>query len=141
MCYTIVMDCLSISVPHCSEKKSQRMYEQIFSTLKEKRPQLNPLSFTIDYEREVINATFTLGSVYGEKMHNLGLQAWYNDRPNANLVKSIQALAFDPELQVIESFREPLETRLITCLEIFLPILRQHGLQPCGNGKEKKTIV
>lgn len=106
-----------------AREKSQQMYEQIFSTLKEKRPHLNPLSFTIDYERAAINAInriFPNANVYGcyfhfgqclwRKIQNLGLQAWYNDPANTNLIKSIQALAFVPVPQVIESFQALLET-------------------------------
>ena len=58
----------------------------------------------------MIKKYFHFGQCLWRKIQNLGLQAWYNDPANANLIKSIQALAFVPVPEVFESFRALLET-------------------------------
>ena len=77
------------------------------------------MSITIDYEKAALNnisACFPNTNIYGcffhfgqclwGKIQELGLQAWYNDPTNALTVKSLQALAFVPVSDVVESFNE-----------------------------------
>ncbi|XP_042228041.1 uncharacterized protein LOC121870325 [Homarus americanus] len=91
----------------------------IFSTLKQVRPDLNPVSVTIVYERGALNSIttcfpntkffgcfFHFGQCLWRQTQGLGLQTWYNDPRNALIIKSVQALAFVPVSDVAESFNE-----------------------------------
>ncbi|XP_042223201.1 uncharacterized protein LOC121867341 [Homarus americanus] len=102
-----------------ARNKNQATYDMIFSTLKQVRPDLNPVSVTIDYERATPNSIttcfpntkifgcfFHFGQCLWRQTQGLGLLTWYNDPRNALIVKSVQALVFVPVSDVAESFNE-----------------------------------
>ena len=102
-----------------ARNKNQATYDMIFTTLKQVRPDLNPVSVTIDYERAALNsitACFPNTNIYGcffhfgqclwREIQRSGLQTWYNDPRNAIIVKSFQALAFVPVSDVVDTFTE-----------------------------------
>ncbi|XP_042212971.1 uncharacterized protein LOC121860023 [Homarus americanus] len=111
----------TIPLVYCiARNKNQTTYDIIFSTLKQVRPDFNPVSVTIDYERAALNSItacfpntnifgcffFHFGQCLWRQTQGLGLQTWYNDPRNALIVKSVQALAFVPVSDVAESFNE-----------------------------------
>ncbi|XP_042210753.1 uncharacterized protein LOC121858377 [Homarus americanus] len=110
----------TIPLVYCiARNKTQATYDLIFSTLKQVRPDLNPVSATSDYERAALNGIttcfpntnifgcfFHYGQCLWRQIQGLGLQTWYNDPRKALIVKSVQALAFVPVSDVTESFNE-----------------------------------
>lgn len=97
----------STTVPlvYCiSGKRDEELYDRIFNHLKEKRPDLDPISLTMDFEMAAINSmmrAFPNVNIYGcyfhftqasfRKLQGLGLQAWYQQSPDhAHLIKKFQ---------------------------------------------------
>ncbi len=82
-----------------AEHKNEATYTAIFNHLKLKRPDLDPASVTVDFERASINAiqdVFPTAQVSGcyfhfcqatyRKLQSLGLQAWYAENAEHSLL-------------------------------------------------------
>ena len=127
----------TVPLVYClAKQKNQATYDKIFRILKQERTDLNPTSFTIDYERAAMNSivsNFPQTTIYGCLFHfgqclwreiqRCGLQSWYNAPDNALIVKSFFALSFIPICDVIDAF-----TSLVSSLdndtdEILAPFL------------------
>lgn len=104
--------------------KAQETYDQIFNTLKQLQPLLNPTDVTIDFEKAAINAighAFPLAEIHCCKFHfgqsvyrnvqKVGLQSIYrSDEEFAFQIKLLTALAFVPPDNVTDAFEELVET-------------------------------
>jgi hypothetical protein len=111
----------TVPVVYCiTRRKDQNTYDRIFQFLKDRRPNLSPLTVMIDFEMAVIQSLqhhfpeaeiqgclFHFGQCLWRNVQRLGLQGWYrDDANNALIIKSFQALAFVPPNRVTEAFQE-----------------------------------
>ena len=109
-------------------------YNQIFSTLKENNPSLNPASIMIDYERAALNALthnfpnaeiqgffFTSGKQFGDTFRPSDCNN-QNDEEFAVIMKQFRALAFIPAIDVFPCYEElvdSLSDELVDDLSVF----------------------
>ena len=119
--HVIVDGSKTVPVVYCiTRRKDQNTYDRIFQFLKDRRPNLSPLTVMIDFEMAVIQSLqhhfpeaeiqrclFHFGQCLWRNVQRLGLQGWYrDDANNALIIKSFQALAFVPPNRVTEAFQE-----------------------------------
>ena len=99
-------------------------YNQIFSTLKERDPSLQPDKIMIDFERAALNALtqnfptaelqgcyFHFGQAIWRQIQALGFQLRYQcDEEFAVVMKQFRALLFVPEIDVIPCYEELIDS-------------------------------
>lgn len=103
--HALLHDTHTLPLVYCvANRKNEPTYNRILDHLKEQRPDLDPLSITVDFEMASINAmvrAFPDIEIYGCYFHfcqatyrhiqGLGLQNWYRDSPdNSLIIKSFQ---------------------------------------------------
>lgn len=100
--------------------KESESYEEIFSTLKELQPKLNPTDVMLDFERGAIKAVenafpmaeihlclFHFGQNVWRHVQSCGLQSIYASDPDfAQNIKLLMALAFVPVDSVVAAYEE-----------------------------------
>ena len=103
-----------------TRRKARNTYDRIFQFLKDRRPNLSPLTVMIYFEMaaiqslqhhfpeaEIQGCLFHFGQCLWRNVQRLGLLGWYkDDANNALIIKSFQALAFVPPNRVTEAFQE-----------------------------------
>ena len=148
----------TVPVVYCiARKKDRNTYDRIFQFLKDRRPNLSPLTVMIDFEMaalqslqhhfpeaEIQGCLFILVSAVWRNVQRLGLQGWYkDDANNALIIKSFQALAFVPPNRVAEAFQElmgSLDDETDELLSDFLSYFEATGICVVQRGRRHRPL-
>lgn len=118
--HALVDEFHTVPLVYCiMQRRTSESYEKVFNELKRLEPELDPQSFTIDYEQsaiasikhifpdvEVSGCFFHFGKCLYKAIQRIGLQNWYADSHNSKIIKSFQALAFVPVQDVVGAYQE-----------------------------------
>ena len=156
--HTLLNETVTIPLVFCiSRSKTEVVYKEIFSTLKENFPMLNPATIMFDYERAAINAFaqvfpnaeikgcfFHFGQAIWRHIQTLGLEQRYqNDEEFAVIIKQFQALAFVPTVDVIpcyDEFLSSLSDELVNDLSEFLDYFERTWTGLEHHGRRRRPL-
>ena len=156
--HALLNETVTIPLVFCIAKdKTELTYNQIFATLKEHNPSLNPASIMIDFERAALNALtqnfpnaeiqgcfFHFGQAIWRHIQALGLQQRYqNEEEFAVILKQFRALAFVPVIDVIPCYEElvdSLSDELIDDLSDFLNYFEKTWIGIEHHGRRRRPL-
>ena len=156
--HALLNETVTIPLVYCLAKdKTELTYNQIFATLKEHNPSLNPASIMIDFERAAFNALtqnfpnaeiqgcfFHFGQAIWRHIQALGLQQRYqNDEKFAVILKQFRPLAFVPVIDVIPCYEElvdSLSDELVDDLSDFLNYFEKTWIGIEHHGRRRRPL-
>ena len=155
--HALVDEFHTIPLVYCvMKRKNTECYDSIFTTLLNERSDLYPSTFTIDFEKSMINSIgknfpettitgcfFHFGQCFYRCIQRSGLQSWYAAPKNSRIIKSYQSLAFVPVDDVSSAFVElttSLENDTFDTISPFIGYFESTWIGSFSNGRRRNPM-